>query len=148
MGEYMAETPEKSAKTLIKRIREALGMTQPDLARVLGKSMGAIRKYEAGRKLPPHQVWGHLMSLCVGRGRVDLADEIEDAAVGHNSYTNWAHSSETDPLHGLLDKILAKGDQKTIQQVARYLEMVIFWLSSARAREIKQQLTALHPPAE
>lgn len=147
MGEYMAETPEKSAKTLIKRIREALGMTQPDLARVLGKSMGALRKYEAGRKLPP-QVSGHLMSLCVGRGRVDLADEIEDAAVGHNSYTNWAHSSETDPLHGLLDKILANGDQKTIQQVARYLEMVIFWLSSARAREIKQQLTALHPPAE
>lgn len=127
-----------ATKPVIRRVREALGLTQEAFARGLGRSYAAIRTYEAGRKAPL-DVMARAMAMCVSAGLADLANDVQGVATGTiDRAVNDVAPGSALHLHGLLDRLIRSGDADTLLVTARYLEMSAYWAKAGQSRRAKQ----------
>jgi DNA-binding transcriptional regulator YiaG len=130
-------TKNEPEKPIIRRVREALGLTQSAFAKAVGRSYAAIRSYESGRK-PPAEVMGSAMALCAKAGLIELAHDVESAA-----YADIGSEGERIPvdrarLHSALDRILLSGDADTAKSVVRLLEVALYFITSGRSGTISK----------
>jgi hypothetical protein len=110
------------------------------MSNLLGCSLGAIRKYEAGDRKIPVRLLARLMALCVKAGLIDLSNEIEDLAIGNGSSTRFNLAPSDDPLHALLNLVIERSDRRTLSTVSNFLEMVAQWNTTEAARRQKTRL--------
>lgn len=55
----------------LKTVREVLGISQKDLARILGISLSLLKQVETGRRNLPMGVWNMLSSISAFVGKID-----------------------------------------------------------------------------
>ena len=104
----------------LKKIREALGLTQEQLAQRVGRSYTRIRQYEAGARIsPPAQK--AILELAQQAGLGDLVDDFlaerEEAELAPGLPIIGRPSVKTARLHDLLDEVLRDGDDQAILAV-------------------------------
>lgn len=132
---------ESAAETLLKRVRDALQMSQRSFGKAVGRSFQSIRLYEAG-KVPPSDVLIVAAALCRDHSLFDLAKEIELYA--ESRAINLL--PEALPTHNnilrsqrVLDEVLRAADPETSRAVTRFLDMARAWVYSSAEPRIKPQ---------
>jgi len=107
----------------IKKIREALGISQAEFGRRIGKSMQSIQAYERGTRIsPPAQK--AIVELAQQAGLGDLVDDFlaEREEIAPGLPIVGRPDARTARLHDMLDQVLAGGDQAAVRAVRAVIE--------------------------
>ena len=124
----------------IRRLRLKLGLSQPDLGRLIGKSHGSVANYEKGFAQPAANIIERLKSIAVEHAFADLAVELssadwqvrtlihppQDFARRQASITDTVKSGPAGEAnrqirHALLDALLDSGNEDAIMAVEHLL---------------------------
>lgn len=98
----------RSYATVLRRIREALQLTQEEMSTRVGKSSAAYRSYERAVFNPPEDVRGRVEGMARAAGLVDMADALsganpidraylEQTSLGEAEHATFARFLETVP---------------------------------------------------
>ena len=107
----------------IKTIRQALGITQEEFARRIGRSSARIRQYEEGAKISP-PARKAIVELAEQAGLGDLVDDFlsEREELAPGLAIVGRPDARIARLHDMLDQILAGGDRAVIRAVRAVIE--------------------------
>jgi transcriptional regulator with XRE-family HTH domain len=107
----------------VKKIRDALGLSQVEFGRKIGRSLASVQGYEAGREIsPPAQK--AIVQLAQEGGLGDLCDDFlaEREEIAPGLPIVGRPDTRTAHLHDLLDAVLASGQDEPIRAVRAVLE--------------------------
>jgi transcriptional regulator with XRE-family HTH domain len=118
----------------IRRLRQALGLTQQQLAQELEMSIASIQSYERGSR-PSQSAVDKLKTMAARAGLADIAIELGDRTFGVSKLFGPGTKrvrvpSATgvdmgDALHDALDQVLAGNDSDLIQMVESVLLVAV-----------------------
>lgn len=114
----------------LKELRAALGWSQNDLAREIGKSYASVQQYEQGKRVPPDVV-EKLKTIAAKHGFADIAlrlssDDWQVTRVLHPGETLISQAKrnlqrrnpeESVDWHALLEEVLSSGQDDAINAV-------------------------------
>jgi transcriptional regulator with XRE-family HTH domain len=110
----------------VRKLRKALGISQQELAVIIGRSYQSVRNYERSLQAVPPEVVDRLKTLAAENGLADLAlqlssDDWQVAAVFHPGETLISQGQkQTDDRkhwHALLDEILDSDAEDAVYAV-------------------------------
>jgi ribosome-binding protein aMBF1 (putative translation factor) len=81
-GVGLMPAKERNYSTLVKTVREQLGLSQEDLARELGVSFASVNRWENGQAKPSKLARVQLDAFCtrmIERGTLKLPDKWKDS---------------------------------------------------------------------
>jgi transcriptional regulator with XRE-family HTH domain len=108
----------------VKKIREALGLNQVQFGQRIGRSLGAVRQYEAGARISP-PARKAIQELAESAGLGDLVDDFlaerEQVEPAPGLPIVGRPSVKTIAVHDLLSEILASGNGEAIRAVTANL---------------------------
>jgi DNA-binding transcriptional regulator YiaG len=131
----------------IRRLREALGISQQELASLLNMSIGSIRAYERGAK-PSEATMEQLKSMAARNMLPDIALDLDDrdfpAKRVFTPETNRVRlpanptgSDLSDVLHNMLDLILESGKIEAITALEATLNLAKSYINSSASANAK-----------
>ena len=108
----------------LRKIREALRLSQTEFGRRIGRSLPSIQAYEAGKQISPPAEKA-IIKLAQQAGLGDLVDDFladrEEAELAPGLPIVGRPSVKTARLHDLLDEVLRDGDDQAILAVTTNL---------------------------
>jgi len=109
----------------LKKIREALGLNQVQFGERIGRSLGAVRQYEAGARISPPAEKA-IVELAQQAGLSDLVDDFlaerAQAALGPSLQAVGRPDVKAARLHDLLDEVLGSSNDEAIRAVTANLQ--------------------------
>ncbi|MCE5311379.1 MAG: hypothetical protein LLG20_27385 [Acidobacteriales bacterium] len=112
-----------------RKLREALGLSQVEFGRLIGRAHQSIRNYEAGLSVPP-AVYDRILKLAQERGLTHLV--LEPEPVG-----NADHSQSSEKMaHELLHEIFSVGTKKDVDGI---LVNLANFVEAIRSRSVAQK---------
>lgn len=124
--------------SLVKRIRQSLGMTQEEFVRALGlRSRSAVGFWEAGTKRPVPRNMKKMAELAPGFAG-ELAWEIEHFEMHPAASASGRYSPQVrQSAHEALDVIFERGGSGVIEEVCNFLHDRADTWSKARENDKK-----------